>query len=378
MKKIFLGVGILALMGLSACEEKNETVISPEAENGTLTFELHTPQDAETVYTLLEEEQDKVVETLSYEKPDYGFSSATPTYSIEVSLEPDFKTKQLLKSVSQTQSIDLIAKELNGAILNLHAAGEYPALTEAQDVFVRMAAVISPVVKPAYSSAITMSVIPYEIQNIALPATYYLIGLGGEWGNDSVNIGTQLIPMSLVKDYAYDKTTGQGEFVYTGYFKTTDGFKLIGKPGDWKKNFWGMTDGNLTYEAGGDISVPANGYYRITLNSLTNTIAIDPIEFAPKAIKWIEMVGDFEGWGTTPARMTEKAGTEGGVWIGELVLDADGGMKFRADGSWDVASWGGKSFPYGLQPSGDNIPAVAGTYNVVFNVFDECYFFFKK
>ena len=378
MKKIFLGAGLLALIGLAACEDKGETVISPEGEAGTLTFELHQPAPADSVYTLLEDDATKVFETLTYEKPDYGFNSV-PSYTIQVSLDPQFANghTQILKTTSATLEIDMITQEFNSAILNLHALGSYADLTEAQQVYVRIISTVSPGIKPSYSTPVTMTVLPYEIQNVALPATYYLIGLGGEWGNEAANVGTQLIPMSLVKDFDYDKATGKGEFVYTGYFKAGEGFKIIGEPGNWDKDSWGMTDGEFTYEGGGNIEVAADGYYRITLNSVTNKIKMEPVEFVPTAVKWIEMVGDFEGWGTTPIIMTEKSGTDSGVWLGEITLKEDSSVKFRADGDW-ANSWGGKTFPYGQQPSGDNIPATAGTYRVVFNLFDNCYFFFKK
>lgn len=375
MKKIFLGAAFLTLMGLAACEDKGETIISPEAEAGTLTFELYQPAPADSVYTLLEEDAANVFETLTFAKPDYGFSSV-PSYGVEVSLDPQFEEVQTLKTTSATLSIDLNTQEFNSAITKLHALGTYPALTEAQQVYVRIVSTIAPSIKPSYSTTATMTVMPYEIQNVALPATYYLIGLGGQWGNDPANIGTELIPMSLVKDFDYDKATGAGEFVYTGFFKAGEGFKIIGQPGSWDKDCWGMTDGQFVYEGGGDITVPADGYYRINVNSIDNVVTLSAIDYTPLEVKWIEMVGDFDGWGGSPAIMTQKSGAEG-VWIADLTLTEDSSVKFRADGDW-ANNWGGKTFPYGQEPSGDNIPAVAGSYRVVFNVFDNCYFFFQK
>ncbi|MGL4293203.1 MAG: SusF/SusE family outer membrane protein [Bacteroidales bacterium] len=379
MKKIFLGAGIFALFALGACQDNNETVINPEGEAGTLTFELHQPDASDKVYTLLEDDAAKVMETLTYEKPDYGFNSV-PSYTIQVSLDPGFRNKntQMLKSASMDLSIELITQEINSAILNLHEKADgLPDITEAQSVFVRIVSTVSPVVKPSYSTPITLNVIPYEIQNVALPATYYLIGLGGEWGNEATNVGTELIPMSLVKDYPYDKATGKGEFVYTGYFKAKEGFKIIGIPGNWDKDSWGMTDGQFTYEGGGNIEVAKDGYYTITLNSITNKVKMEAADINPAPVEWIEMLGDFSGWDANPVKLTEKSGTEGAVWIGEVTLKEDGGLKFRADGKWDK-NWGGKSFPYAQLPSGDNIPTIAGSYRVVFNQIDGCYFVFKN
>lgn len=387
MKKIFLGIGIAALVGLTACEDKNETIIAPDAENGTLSFELFEPENKGEVYTLLEEEDTKIVETLTFAKPDYGFSSS-PTYSVEVSLNPEFEKQNtiVLKMTSKTESLELVTKDLNMAILNLHAAGNYPELTEVQDVYFRIISVVSeatvgpldptPIVKPAYSNAITLQVLPYQLKEIVLPATYYLIGLGGNWDNSPAGIGSSLIPLSLVAEYPYNPVDGKGKFVYTGYFDAKDGFKVIGQPGDWA-DAWGMQDGNYVHGSGDNISVPVSGYYRISLDTENKKLAIDPvkIEFTPN--EWIEILGDFSGWDTAPVKMTAIPVTLGSVWTAQITLNEESGLKFRADGKWDT-SWGGKTFPYGLKPSGDNIPATAGNYTVVFNQLDNCYFFFKK
>lgn len=387
MKKLFLGLGIASLIGFTACEDKTETVIKPDAENGALSFELYQPEDVLKIYTLLEEDENKVVETLTFAKPDYGFNSI-PTYSAEVSLDRAFSKghTQLLQTASKTEAVELINKELNSAILSLHALGDYPELTEAQQVFIRIRSSLSdatngpldptPVVKPIYSNEIQMTVIPYEMTQVALPATYYLIGLGGNWDNAPTAIGSSLIPLSLIPEYPYDPTNGKGEFVYTGYFDAKEGFKVIGTPGDWA-DAWGMQDGEYVYGQGDNITVPVSGYYQVTLNTVTNELSIDPakVDFTPN--EWIEMVGDFSGWDAAPVRMTALEASKGSVWVADLTLDEDSGVKFRADGAWE-ASWGGKTFPYSLHPSGDNIPALAGEYKVVFNQIDNCYFFFRK
>lgn len=387
IKKLFFGIGILTLIGLSACEDKNETVIVPEAESGALTFELFTPENEASFYTLLEEDADKVMEILSFNKPDYGFN-AIPTYAIEVSLTSDFKTGHTIKleSTNQTESVKLITKELNSTILKLHLKGDYPPLTETQNVYIRIESEISkasagvvtptPIVKPIYSNSILLHVLPYEIKQIALPATYYLIGLGGKWDNKPENIGTQLIPLSMVPEYAYNPSNGKGTFVYTGYFNAADGFKILKTPGSWD-NAWGLQDGQYVYGRGDNISVPKSGYYRITLNTEAQDLRIEPVEVDFIPFKWIEMVGDFSDWDATPIKMNTIETAPGSIWFADLVLTENSGLKFRADGNW-TSSWGGESFPYGLKPSGNNIPAIAGEYRVVFNQIDNCYFFFPQ
>ena len=60
--------------------------------------------------------------------------------------------------------------------------------------------------------------------------------------------------------------------------------------------------------------------------------------------------------------------------IQNLVV-TDGFVKFRRDLSWTI-NWGGNTFPSGQGiPNGDNIPTVAGTYDVTFNLSNATYTF---
>ncbi|HQF48297.1 MAG TPA: T9SS type A sorting domain-containing protein, partial [Flavobacterium alvei] len=51
-----------------------------------------------------------------------------------------------------------------------------------------------------------------------------------------------------------------------------------------------------------------------------------------------------------------------------------GGVKFRLNNAWAGGDWGGLTFPSGTK-TGDNIPAVAGTYNLTVNVLTGAYNF---
>lgn len=381
------------MIALSACTENEITTIRPEAEAGTLSFALYTPENAEGTYILSEENAAGIMETVKFEKPDYGFA-AVNTYSLEVSMHEDFSSDNTLalKSVSSQEQLDIVTQEMNAAILKLHPLdNSHPALDESQEVFVRVKSVISsavsgpinpvPVVKPAYSNAIAFNITAYQPSNAALPATYYLIGVNG-WGNAPEHIGSELVPLSLVAGYEYDPVDGRGEFSYTGYFNAGEGFKLIGTPGSWDDQ-WGSVDGEYVYNDGasGNISVATSGYYNVKLNTLDETLTIEPSTGTEvESYKWIEIIGDFNGWddaGTVKLTALDNIPT---IHYGDITIsDEECKVKFRADGVWTVKDWGGKSFPYSLQgTSGDNIPTEPGDYRVVFNQIDNCYFFFKK
>jgi hypothetical protein len=79
----------------------------------------------------------------------------------------------------------------------------------------------------------------------------------------------------------------------------------------------------------------------------------------------IGIVGAFNGWGNDVVMATQDSET---FTAEAVVIGADGGLKFRQDADWAV-NWGGDAFPSGIAVSnGSDIMAVAGTYDVMFNL----------
>ncbi len=389
MKKSLYVAALASIVGLSACQKDDLATINPEAQAGTLTFMMHSPEGADSLYTITPETSSESVVTFTNEKPDYGYAAAV-TYSMQVSLEEDFSEVKDLLGSTQTEEMPVNGFELSKAINELHKLGNYAPIAEPQEVYFRLKAIVtdatnSPldptlIVKPAFSSGVKLMVQAYEmVLNPAAPATYYLIGLDGKWGSA---IGTDLIPMSMVADCEYDEKTGKGEFVYTGFFKAGEGFKIVGVPGQWDEQ-WGSADGsyvNLVRNDGAsqNITIVTEGFYQVKLNSVLNRLTIAPLEdFEAPTFETIKMIGQYNDWDDTNSEvMVSHSDYNVYTVTQEFVLAADGDLKFRADGAWDQ-SWGGKTFPFCTKPSGDNIPAKAGKYRVVFNVLDACYLFFE-
>jgi len=217
-----------------------------------------------------------------------------------------------------------------------------------------------------------MSILPYTA---VTPRPYYIIGLGdGKWSNSAAGVGVSIYPMSVVSGNKYN-IDGDGEFTFTGYFSASKGFKLIRDFGNWDEQ-WGMTGTAYIHNNGGsgNITVPADGYYTITLNSITNTLTVLPTLVTPTTYTQIGLIGAFNSWGADVV-MTPAETTNNHVWYTTQTFTSDGGCKFRANGGW-TTSWGGNSFPVGM--SGGDIPAKAGTYKVLFNDVDGCYYFIKQ
>jgi hypothetical protein len=253
------------------------------------------------------------------------------------------------------------------------------------DVFIRLKASVSSLLPPVFSNSVKIKVLPYFIKlTDALPATYYLVGecIGdGKWANSPENMGISIIPLSLIPNQEYNKVDGTGIFAYTGYFPAGKGFKLVGVPGSWDEE-WGMKDGNFVHNTPGsdNITVAPDGWYTVTLNTTNNELEIKPAEGDSPEFPTMQLVGTFDGWGGDPVNMTKSGGEHSHVWYTDVTFDVDAGAgegcKFRTDDTWGN-NWGGDNFPYSVAASGgSNILYTAGTYRVVFDDLNKCYFFF--
>ena len=337
--------------------------------------------------------QKSTILALTCSQPEYGFTAAT-TYSVQVSLNDTWNTEteaapatyEELEPTFTTAKLFANATDLDKAIIRLSGwtkAEEFDG--QPMDIFIRLKASVSSVLSPVYSNSVKIKVLPFYTElTDALPATYYLIGAcigDGSWNN--ANIGVSIIPLSLIENQEYGKSDGKGVFTHTGYFPAGKGFKLIGIPGSWDEQ-WGQTDGAFVHNDGGsgNITVATDGWYKVTLNTVTNELNIEAADVNPSEFAAMQLVGTFEGWSGNPVLMTKTAGEHSHVWYADVTFDVDAdisgndpeGCKFRANNSWDN-NWGGNNFPYSVT-SGSNIPYKAGKYRVVFNDLNKCYFFF--
>ena len=227
-----------------------------------------------------------------------------------------------------------------------------------------------------------LAVNPY---NAVTLRPWYLVGAAignGSWNNSVSGLGAALYPLSVVPGNVYN-TSGDGTYVYTGYIVAGQGFKLIRDVGSWTEQ-WGMTGTAYVHDGGDNITVATSGYYTITLNSITNTLTIVPATAPTTSYTKLGLIGEFNSW-ATDVLMTPGQATNNHIWYTTITFATDftppvgnGGLKFRANGDWGF-NWGAGYFPAGLGVnSGTNIPFKAGTYVVIFNDIDGCYYFNKQ
>ena len=392
MKKILMSV-LLLLGGLccfTACEDdtdSNPTLVQPK------TFVLNTPAYAEENLDLASSESLH----FSWSQPDYGFP-VVANYFLQLSVNGNFSVSvaeaqaQAEAGAEEVPVPDYISAEDPNTVCSrdfsaaavarmLQQLCKWPEaeVPATQKVYARIYAEVPvaggmPSVAPIASNVVTFNVVPYYVElKDALPELWYLIGdaIGdGKWANNPSAVGTSIVPMNVKKNYAYDKKTGQGEIVFTGYFEAAKGFKLIQTPGDWTHQWGKGADGFVKDDGGsGNINVEADGYYTLTLDTKNNVLKIEAAEAPAQTYDMIYAIGDFNGW-TVPGNEMTKVNVnvaKNHVW--SYVLDAsaaDTGFKFKIN-SWDV-NWGAENFPYGIGTNGGkNIPVPAGKYMVIFN-----------
>jgi hypothetical protein len=381
MKKIFLSSLMLLSMTLmfTACDDDRDS--NPTLSQPT-TFALNNP-----VNTLVDLAQSQGI-PFAWSQPDYGGWPAAVEYQLEVSPTNNWTVSTdeaaadesgatiadyaILPTIYASCTGNMLAEELAKALVQICQWDE-ASVPEKQTVYVRCSAVTAGA-KTIYSNVVSLDVNPYYIELADAPIEiWYLVGEGigsADWDNGAGSVATGgLIPMYPIRGNEYDKRTGQGEIEYAGYFVGGKGFKLVKIPGKWDDQ-WGMGSDTYVKNDGGsgNITMPADGYYRIRLNTATDQLVIEPIEGTVGVYEMISMPGDYQGWNTGENVMNPMStNVENHDWYLMKVTYDDIALKFAADNAWDV-NWGAADFPYGIgQQNGPNIPIKAGTYNVFFN-----------
>lgn len=363
----------------TACDDDRDS--NPTLSQPT-TFALNNP-----VNTLVDLAQSQGI-PFAWSQPDYGGWPAAVEYQLEVSPSNNWTVSTdeaaadesgatiadyaILPTIYASCTGNMLAEELAKALVQICQWDE-ASVPEKQTVYVRCSAVTAGA-KTIYSNVVSLDVNPYYIELADAPIEiWYLVGEGigsADWDNGAGSVATGgLIPMYPIRGNEYDKRTGQGEIEYAGYFVGGKGFKLVKIPGKWDDQ-WGMGSDTYVKNDGGsgNITMPADGYYRIRLNTATDQLVIEPIEGTVGVYEMISMPGDYQGWNTGENVMNPMStNVENHDWYLMKVTYDDIALKFAADNAWDV-NWGAADYPYGIgQQNGPNIPIKAGTYNVFFN-----------
>lgn len=281
MKKIFnmLLLGIFVLPMFTACEtdDKSNPTLNEPSE-----FTLNVPPyAANNVYDL---KNSKTVE-LTCSQPDYGFPVAT-TYNVQVSLDSEFTEKNgdadanyiQLETACFTAKMEVVASELNAAILDLwaakHEGQELPA--DPMSVYVRLKAFITGSDRgTCFSNIIQLpSVLATNENALEIPKKMFLVGsMLDDW--------KVWKPMVMV-------TGLKGQFWSLVYFEENAEFKFGTKEKEYIGSDdarWSVVDGANSGVKGsnnGNIVVPTAGWYIVYMKtSIKNGDYVFAMTFYP-------------------------------------------------------------------------------------------------
>jgi len=385
MKNLKIFISILAGLLLVACADDTKVTISADPTAPVLSDpgKKTASYNKDSVAYVLNLDSTGVAETFIGTTAKYGVNTVV-TYSLQIDKAGNnFANAQTITSATR-DTLDVSIQQLYTTITNPTGLNSPVGVKSSFDV--RIMATIGANLKTIYSNAKNIKINPLntlkDFSLVAVLRPYYIIGLAdGNWNNSKAGIGVSFYPLSVVTGKVYN-ASGDGIFSYTGYFKASRPFKLIRDIGSWTES-WGMTAGAFVHNGGDNISVASDGYYKITLNSVNNTLTIVAASAPTTSYTSMGMIGEFAGsaWGSDIA-MPAAETTNNHIWYTSFTFTTDftppvggGGLKFRANGNWD-RNWGVGIFPVGFGTNnGQNIPFKHGKYAIILNDLDGCFYF---
>ncbi|MBB3187072.1 SusE domain-containing protein [Microbacter margulisiae] len=391
MKKFRIFFPLLALILLAACNNDPKMMILANPVAPVLNAPSHSTSayNKDSAAYVLNMDSTGLADTFTGTAANYGIGT-TVTYSLQIDKTGDnFANAQTVTSAT-TDSLPVTISQLYTIITDAKTFNAPAGVRTSFDI--RVMTTIGASKIPTYSNTQTLIIIPIlslKSYTIATPSSWYIIGMGdGKWNYSKDGIGASMFPLSVVSGKAY-LNSGAGTFTYTGYFEHANPFKVVDNSMSWSDPSWGSSDGALTpvlSSSSKNFVVPSDGYYTITLNSITNTFTI--VAATAPSVNYTSMglIGEFNGWASDVALTAADpaAGANNHIWYTTYTFTSDftppvgtGGCKFRADGAWTY-NWGAGTFPIGLGTNGGtNIPFLKGTYKVFFNDIDGCFYFIQ-
>lgn len=302
---------------------------------------------------------DAVAKTVTW--TDYNTYGVDVDYLVEVA-KTGSTTFESAGTVKNLKTLNWTNKSLNDAVLKLGLIANVES-----SVDVRVTATTKSVggTINKVSQVVSFKVTPYvAFKNL------YLVGDATAAGWDPNNNNQAL--------YRDPNTTSK--FYFTGKFGTSM-FKLLEVLGQWQPQ-WGVKSGVVAVNDGSTsdpdpFSVSSGGYYSFEVDIVAKTYSFVPFTGTMNTYSTIDLAGDLNGWSGSTL-LTQSSFDPHQWYVKDLVVSANGGAKFRANGSWGT-NWGaGTEFSGQGVQDGANIPLNAGTYDVYFNDIDGRYLFVKK
>lgn len=347
INKIFFA--FLMLIGIISCEEREELVV--ESNGSAMVMDLSTDK-----LILNENFPANPALTVTWKQATYSVPVEIK-YSLEVSSTEAFETAYALTSTLESQNYaSFTNKEINEAAKKI---GLLPYV--AKKMFFRVKSYIGSTNSLQQTSGVTSILLtPYAASPTYEYKDLFLIGNAavGNWDNAATN--NTLLPLL--------KTSSATKYTFTGLFKSgTDiGFKMIKVKGSWDAQYGSGGAGVLSTDGGsGNITVPAEGYYKLTVDTAALTYVLEPV--TPPTVTYANVSVIGTSTGGADIQLT-KSTFDPHSWTAAKVSLKEGVFKFRANNAWDV-NWGTNNEFFGVGTSGGaDIPLSAEwTYDIYFN-----------
>jgi hypothetical protein len=269
---------LAALLLGAACEEQTfDPVLNTDIAPNEL---MALSSDS---YVLDRANADQTFQTFQWQAPDYGFQAAV-NYRLQIDeADNNFADAVDVKATSDTSAAPTVA-EMNTILLNMGLSPDEPA-----QVAVRVLSDINDEVAPVLSTVQTITITPYAT---SFPPIYMIGEALKGW--DTAKAVEML-------------STAPNEYETIAEFHNGGSFRFFSAPAwdapntyNWTYFDGGSVDANFANAEDGDTNLRftgTTGFYRITVNLKTKSIALEAVE-KPS----LYMIGAaLKGWDTTKA-----------------------------------------------------------------------------
>ena len=364
MKNIFKLILPIFFIGLMSCDEEGKEIIQASLLDAPV---LHAVEDGAN---LNPETPNNQALTIVWDDANYGANTQV-NYDVQVSNMSNFEEFETITTTTDRLYF------WNVTNLNVYALNAGLSANEEGMLYFRIKSSIGdPETLVAYSNIISVTMMPFASYTFK---DFYLVGNGTSAGWNADNNNMPLFRSANNENY----------YSFTGFFAKADDtddegrFKLLEQIGAWQPQ-WGdaRPEGEDPVALSGDVAgnpgtqandpgrfgVPAEGYYTFNIDFASLTYTIEEFDVSSATVyESMGLIGDATsgGWETETA-MTQSDFDPHKWYLLDFEL-GNGGVKFRANGSWDF-NWGSANAYSGVgTPGGDNIPVTSGVYDVWFN-----------
>ncbi|TXK46104.1 SusF/SusE family outer membrane protein [Pontibacter qinzhouensis] len=352
---------LVCSLTLWACDKDEDMTM---ARTGTIPALTATQSNL----VLEEAQSSRDAVTFTWTTSNFGYAAAV-RYTLQFAHPDDATFASARTIVLNNQTVRTVSVgELNVIANEIGLPTFEPAA-----MLVRIKADISDRFEAVYSDPITLNVTSY----LSEPpfATLYMVGSATEFEWDN----SKPTPMFRSEEDMFIYT-------FTGRFKAGD-LKFLGEPGKWAPQYGNDGSDGLQFRETdadpdpGAFTIPAEGYYTVTLSLRENSLTIEPYSAAGSpTYPAIGIIGEFNGWSDN-LPLLAKSAYNPHFWSKEHTFEADTELKFRIQSGWTV-NWGANGEPTSLYGTGGqdrpNLQIPAGTYLILFNDLTGEYLFLEK